>query len=211
MSVLKQGILGGISGRIGNVVGSSWKGIPVIKSRPLSVSNPKTAPQVAQRTKMTNAVAFARAILAIFIKPLWDRFQTGMSGYNAFIAENIALFSTAMPLTPANLVTSKGKMAATAISVMTAAAASNYVHIEWVDDSGEGYKLSTDKVYVVVINEDKESVQAFDTGAARDDVSADVEFDEGLLAGETVYAYLSFLRDDGTVVGNNSYSSAVVS
>ena len=48
MGILKQGILGGFSGKVANVVGTSWKGIAVIKAMPLSVANPKTAGQVAQ-------------------------------------------------------------------------------------------------------------------------------------------------------------------
>src|SRR5690606_508733 len=42
MGIIKQGILGGFSGKVGNVVGASWKGIDYIRSLPSSVSNPRT-------------------------------------------------------------------------------------------------------------------------------------------------------------------------
>lgn len=38
MGTIKQGILGGFSGKVGNVVGASWKGIDYIRSLPSSVS-----------------------------------------------------------------------------------------------------------------------------------------------------------------------------
>jgi hypothetical protein len=92
MGVIKRGILGGFRGKVANVIGSSWKGIAVIKAMPLSVANPKTAGQVAQRTKMTNIVAFAKIILVNIIKPLNDRFASGESGFNLFVKRNILLF-----------------------------------------------------------------------------------------------------------------------
>ena len=46
MAKVRQGILGGFRGRVGNIVGTGWKGIAVMKSLPLTVANPRTAGQV---------------------------------------------------------------------------------------------------------------------------------------------------------------------
>ena len=62
MGIIWQGILGGVSGRVGNVIGSSWEGIPVLKSRPLSVANPRTTQQVHYRDRLTKLVAIASSI-----------------------------------------------------------------------------------------------------------------------------------------------------
>ena len=95
MGVIKQGILGGFSGKVANVVGSSWKGVAVIKSLPLSVANPNTAGQQAQRGAMTTCVEAARVLLPVLITLFWNRFAQGMSGFNAFVKQNIATFLTA--------------------------------------------------------------------------------------------------------------------
>ncbi|MDD4439773.1 MAG: DUF6266 family protein, partial [Tissierellia bacterium] len=92
MATIKQGILGAFSGKVGSVVGSSWKGIPVMKSLPPSVANPKTAKQIEQRSRMKACTAFSQATLADVIKPLNDRFASRMSGFNAFTSRNIACF-----------------------------------------------------------------------------------------------------------------------
>ena len=63
MATIKQGILGAFSGKVGSVVGSSWKGIAIMKALPASVANPRTAKQVIQRSKMSSAVAFAKEVL----------------------------------------------------------------------------------------------------------------------------------------------------
>ena len=46
MGIIKKGILGGFSGKVGNVVGASWKGIDYIRSLPSTVRNPRTPRQV---------------------------------------------------------------------------------------------------------------------------------------------------------------------
>ena len=51
MGKISQGILGGVSGKVGNVVGGSWKGIDYLKIMPASVANPQTPAQMDQRSK----------------------------------------------------------------------------------------------------------------------------------------------------------------
>src|SRR6056297_342110 len=115
MAIIKQGIMGGFSGTIGNIVGSSWKGIDVMKSKPLSVSNPKTAAQQAQRGAFGQCVAFAASLLSVIIKPLWDRFAMQMSGFNAFVSTNVSNFDSDGVVDYSSLVVSKGKMSETPI------------------------------------------------------------------------------------------------
>ena len=56
MGTIKQGILGGFSGKVGTVVGSSWKGISYMRGQAQSVKNPRTAKQMAQRDKFSLAL-----------------------------------------------------------------------------------------------------------------------------------------------------------
>lgn len=206
MATIKQGILGGFSGRVAGVVGSSWKGIAVMKSRPQSVANPQTAGQVAQRTKFSNTTAFAVAILATVIKPLWDRFASGISGYNDFVRTNIALFTAALPVEPSQLIISKGKMALTAIASAISSAAGVTLTVTWVDDSGEGFKLATDIPYVVFVNEETSTVEGFAIDGTRADEAAIINVANALEEGGLGQCYLAFKRADGTIVSNTAYS-----
>ena len=210
MGKLYQGILGGISGKVGNVIGSSWKGIPVIKARPLSVANPRSAGQVAQRGKLSNVVAFAKPLLSSVLKPLWDRFAQQQSGYNAFIGENIDLFASSMPSPASDLVVSKGKRGATSILSVAGIDGASTSTISWENDSGVGLKLDSDEAYVVLVNEDLELVKGFAPGNVRSDTSAMVDLDQNFTTGQVLHAYLSFRRTDGTVVSDNSYKEKVV-
>lgn len=48
MGKINQGILGGFSGKVGNVIGGNWKGIDYMRVKPASVANPQTEGQVNQ-------------------------------------------------------------------------------------------------------------------------------------------------------------------
>lgn len=207
MGILRRGILGGFSGKVANVVGSSWKGIAVMKSLPLSVANPRTAPQVAQRNRFSNVVAFAIAILGTVIKPLWDRFAQGQSGFNAFISENIDLFVNESPAPPADLVISKGRMAATPISGVVVDGAGQDISISWADDTGQGFKLATDIPFVVVANLTTDEVLGYEQSLQDRADTATVVAVPGNRATDTFAVYLAFRRADGTVVSNTAYSA----
>ena len=58
MGTIKQGILGGFSGKVGTVIGSSWKGISYMRGQAPHVKNPRTAGQVNQRLKFNLALNF---------------------------------------------------------------------------------------------------------------------------------------------------------
>ena len=57
MGVIKQGILGGFQNKVGAVIGSNWKGIATMRSRPISVANPRTGKQVAVRYDLCPNIA----------------------------------------------------------------------------------------------------------------------------------------------------------
>lgn len=205
MGTIKQGILGGFSGKVAGVVGSSWKGIAVIKSRPLSVANPRTAAQTNQRTKFSAVVACASTVLATIVKPLWDRFAQGESGYNAFVKTNIDAFdSYGLPIV-ANIKSSVGKMAATPIDTMVSTDGSTTVNFTWTNDSGTGLKLATDEAYIMLYDDSQETFYGYATGITRVIGAASVEIDVACATGDQFSGYLSFRRADGTVVSDSSY------
>ena len=200
MARIKQGILGGFSGKIANVVGTSWKGIAVIKSQPLSVANPKTAAQVAQRTKLSTCVAMLQPILSEVIKPLNDRFAGQMSGYNYVLQKSINAFSSTGSLTaPEEFKISRSTAKAQLIDAIAAEAKINKYKVSWTSDAGEGYALANDKGYLVCINSRNMAV-ASKTGFVRSAGQAVVEFQVGEVVDEdNLHFYLAFLRSDGTI------------
>ena len=214
MAIINQGILGGLRKKVGNVVGASWKGIPVLKIYQPVVSNPKTAAQVQVRTGFKNFAGLASLILASFIKPLWDRNAVRMSGYNAFMNANKAGVAGNLDPYGEDLVPTKGKMDATAIATATASASA--LTLSWDGSAISRYGLSTDIAYLLVTNETKKEVCfAGQCGASivRSTEAATIAAASMLnvpATGDTLHFFLSFLRADGTIVSDSSHSEVTV-
>lgn len=207
MGKIKQGILGGFSGKVANVVGSSWKGIAVMKSLPLSVANPKTAAQILQRERFKNLVILAASILTSVVKPLWDRFAQKMSGFNDFVKSNFENFvgETSEIYFP-GIEISKGKMLAAAsfTGVWTDATT---LKLTWTSNSADPYALATDIPYIVFIEETSDIADAVPVGEATR-ATGTLTFVEPAFASSTLntHAYIAFKRADGTIVSDTKYA-----
>lgn len=200
MAVINQGILGGFSGKVANVVGTSWKGIAVMKALPLSVANPRTAAQVAQRSKMAACVAMLQPILSQVIKPLNDRFAGKMSGFNYALQSSIDAFDNSGALQhPEKFKISRAANKAQLIDAIAAESKITKVKCTWTSDAGKGYALASDKCYLVGYCAESGTF-AVSTSAVRSAGQAYLEFPDGSIsAGDTVQVWMAFLRADGTV------------
>lgn len=205
MGVIRQGILGGFSGKVGSVTGSSWKGIAVIKSRPLSVANPRTSGQVAQRSKLSTIVDLAKPLVSPVIKPLWDRFAVKQSGYNAFVQANIAFMDTWQSIEFDKLVISSGKMSPTPIDSASVNVATKVLSVGWSYDVLTDFQLISDKAFITVINVTRRYSVGFATSFVRSDGEATITMSTDIAHGDVLFVYLSFARVDGTVVAGSSY------
>jgi hypothetical protein len=152
MGKINQGILGGVSGRVGSVVGASWKGVPTIRVYQPNVSNPQTSAQTAQRTAFSGITKIASSLLTPLIKGFWDRFAVKQSGYNAFIAAN-KLANGGFQSDAANIVFSKGKLSAT--KVFTAKASPAGYEFDETEAPVTRYDLDTDEFYGILYNSTK--------------------------------------------------------
>ena len=206
MGVIKRGILGGFKGRVANVVGSSWKGVAYMKSLPLSVSNPNTAGQQTQRGKFGQAVEFAKSILTACIKPLWDRWAQQMSGYNAFIKENIDNFDATDLDTPEDLIIASGVIDVEPVSAVVFHSSDDTVAFQWTDNSGSGNKLATDELYIVCYNATTKSVGAVATGIARSVEAYDDVANIAIGTGNVCHLYTAFRRADGSEVSDSTHN-----
>lgn len=210
MAKIPQGILGGIRGRVGNIVGAAWKGINYIRSMPLSVANPNTTAQQAQRGAFTQVVAVARLLLADLVATYWNPFARGMSGYNHFISVNIASFATAGLNTPADFSSARGILTGVLDLAGAAGEASTVVVVTWTDNSGQGDALATDEPLVVYYNETQD-IWSFRTSAP------DTRADETLSVGgsdpienDVMHLWMFFTRPDISKISDSAYDTFVV-
>lgn len=208
MGKINRGILGGFTGKVGNVVGSSWKGIETMRALPISVLNPRTTSQVGNRTRFGSISTLAAAMLTTIVKPLNDRFASRMSGYNMFTSQNRTAFNAEGNFSPNNLVLSTGKLGATPF---TAGGVDNssVVTILWDKTPVGSYQMPTDKLFVAIVDEDGTLVGTSSGVVQRSVDNLNVTCNSPVSENTVYYAYASFLRADGTIVGNSSMAPVI--
>lgn len=206
MGVIKSGILGGFQNKVGGVIGTSWKGIAVMKAMPQSVSNPRTNLQIAQREKFKDITLFAAVYLSSLVRPLWNRFAQKMSGYNSFVQANIANWDADGIVDATKFVQSRGKMGETTQVAGAATNSSVEVEVTWSTDITDSYMQATDDIYVTVFNETKNEWSEPRGTNKRSVGSALVLLPSIPALGNVVHCYVSALRADGTVVSDTAHA-----
>lgn len=83
-------LIGRASQKFSNAIFQTWKGINVVRSKPLEVANPQSQAQTRQRDKFKSMVMLARLALNT-IKLGLKSLAIQKSEYNVFISQNIAL------------------------------------------------------------------------------------------------------------------------
>lgn len=211
MAIIKRGILGGVQNKIGNVVGSSWKGIATLRSLPLSVANPKTAAQTAVRSKFSIASKMGSQILVGLIKPLWDRFAQQESGYNAWIRSNLPFIDANGDIAVTDIVMSKGTLVPSPVISASIDETAEEITLSWTPDPG-GDSSPLDVPYIVVMEIGADVVPRLTTvlpTATRGGGGYNYPFFPDPNAISTVL-WLSFKKPDGTKVSNSEYSSVTI-
>ena len=137
MGTIKKGILGAFSGKVGNVVGASWKGIAYMRSLPAHVKNPRTLAQRTQRSKFSLALEVIQPLLPV-IKQGWKLHANKQSAFNA--AMSYTIFNAILGEYPdysvdySKLIISRGNLTGAADFAATPSA--NGATINWGDNSG---------------------------------------------------------------------------
>ncbi len=88
MGKISQGILGGFSGKVGNVIGGNWKGIDYMRVKPANVANPKTEGQVDQRSKFSTVLQFLQPLQG-FLKVGFHAYAVKMTEFNSAMSYNV--------------------------------------------------------------------------------------------------------------------------
>ncbi len=209
MATFKQGILGGFSGKVGGVIGSSWKGINTMRSQPASVLNPRTTSQVNNRNRFGSLSTLAADMLTTIVKPLNDRFAQKMSGYNSFTSRSSKAFDSAGNFVPNELKISSGKLGDPVISDVSEED-SKTVSVYFPSVPVGSYEGLLDKAYIVIIDVQGIMLGTSSGDEPRESGVASVTINRNLEIGETIHAYLSFIRQDGTIVSNSAHEAHVV-
>jgi hypothetical protein len=206
MGKISQGILGGLSGKVGNIVGGNWKGIDYIRIKPSSVANPRTEGQVNQRNKFTITLEYLQANKD-FIKIGYKSFATKKTEFNAamsYVLNNaVGGIAPNFTIDYSLALLSRGGLSSV-LNGSTDLATPGQVGFAWDDNSAEGNANATDKAMVLVYNPSKKESISILNGVDRTAGSQIVTI-PGTYAGDTVQLFMAFVSADGGLVSNSVY------
>jgi len=112
VATYRNGILGSFSGTIGSVVGSSWRGIPVIRSKPTRKKTGVTDLQEQQRARFLLMTGFLRPLIDL-LNQTYQKSAVGMTCFNKAFSENKAAITgdyPAIKIDYSKIVLSKGRL-----------------------------------------------------------------------------------------------------
>lgn len=210
MAVIKSGILGGLSGSIGNVTGSSWKGIAVLRTKPLSVANPNTPAQQAVRTPWAKITQLGSSITGAILQPVWNGIASKMSGYNLFLQYNAQkAFSSLGDFIPLGLSVSPGTLPSATVSV-DELASPTVMSFNVATALTSVQALPTDKLYAVVVDYDGNYLGGVSGTVTRSVGSFSVVANRTLINHEMVYVYAFFMSADGKRIFAQSFGQGTI-
>jgi hypothetical protein len=206
MAKLNSGILGGISGTVGNVVGGRWRGIDYIRSKPASVNNPNTEAQQAQRMRFSLVMSLLKKIRPLINIGFYkgDRNQTAM---NKAMSVNLKQAITGtfpdLEIDPGQLVVSQGELPQVLGASMDATVA-EVVTFTWQNNGGTAGASDEDGAMILIYNVDIDEVAYSLAGAIRSDESLDIDIPPGW-SGDTLAGYLAFRSEADREASNSQY------
>ncbi len=210
MGKINQGILGGFSGKVGNVIGGNWKGIDYMRVKPASVANPQTEGQVDQRTKFSTVLQFLQP-LKDFIKVGYKSYAIKMTQFNSamsYILKNAVTGDYPdYTIDYANALISRGSLASV-LNGTAASSASGVVEFTWNDNSSEGNAQATDKAMIVTYNQSKGEAIFVTAGAARSAGTQTLTVPDDF-SGDSVECFIAFISEDGLSVSNSKYVGSI--
>ncbi len=210
MGKINQGILGGVSGQVGNVIGGTWKGIDYLRIKPSSVANPRTEGQVDQRSKFSTVLRFLQP-MTDFLRVGFKLYANRMTQFNAAMSYNLNNAVTgAYPnfmIDYASALVTRGNLTGAANGAATSPSAGS-VEVTWTDNSGSGSAQATDKALIALLNTTRGEAVFTTAGPTRSAAAAAIPVPSEY-SGEDVEVFLGFVSEDGTKVANSVYLGSV--
>ncbi|HEV3224012.1 MAG TPA: DUF6266 family protein [Puia sp.] len=209
MGTIEQGFLGGFNGKLGTAVGSKWKGINVIRSRPpRKRKGQPSESQLEVQAKFTLMTNFLRP-LADLLDQTFKKTAVGMTGVNKAFAENKrAVTGTAPNFTVdyPKVFLSTGSLPGIMSPVLTSPTAGK-LQLTWTDNSGKKKALSSDLLFVAAYSQDLDEWEFVEDAAPRNAGTFTMDLTE--FSGKTVQTYVGVFTADGKTVSDSQFTGAV--
>lgn len=211
MGTYNKGILGAFSGKVGPVVGATWRGKDVLRSLPRKGKRALTETQVLQRLKFKTVTAFLMPLQPIIGKYYGsnntDRTRRNQAmSYHMIEATNYVDPNFEILYNKVQI--SRGDLLGVQNPTATAATATS-IDFAWTNNAGQGQAKATDKVILAVYEPTtKTTVYSLNAGD-RSDGTANFIL-PAYLTGLTVQVWMTIASSDDKLYATSVYLGDVV-
>lgn len=206
MGTLKNGVFGGFSGKVGPVVGASWKDIDYIRALPTRVNDPKTKRQVKQRSRFSVVMDFLRTITPFIRVGFQPQANGRMTAFNAAMSHNMKFAVKGehqeMELDYSNVLVSCGSLDATAD--VHAEIVERELQVDW--ETGRAGNTRWDDMAMVLACNPAKRESVYDLNAGKREAMKAVLPLPRDWEGYTIETYLAFKTADGSMVSDSVYT-----
>jgi hypothetical protein len=202
----KNGITGSFSGKIGPVVGSSWKGIDYMRSKPRQAENPKiTQKQIISRAKLSLASHFSKSMRELFAIGFREEAvnKTGTNCAVAYIVKNAIVGSHPALLIDCSKVLISRGILPNALQPAAVAESSGTIRFRWINNAGYEKAGPGDRALMVAYCEElNQTIYSFGVMRNREEDILDVSS----FSGKLVQTWISFSSPDAKLIATSIFT-----
>jgi len=211
MGTFSKGILGGFSGKVGNVVGARWRGKDIMRSLPQRGTYLPTQAQQDQRDRFKAVILFLTPIKdilsAYFGKQQGDKSTFNLAtGYHikyALLPDPVEGYVIDYP----KVLIGKGDLRGLSNGAV-APAANQELTITWDDNSGQGNASATDELVVVVYCETLDLFETANPAGTRDVTTVQMPL-PAYWAAQQVQVWATFVTPDKKLAATSTFLGTV--
>ena len=206
MATMNQGILGGFSGKVGAVVGSSWRGKNVLRSAPTISTKPASVAQQKQRDKFKGVSQFLTPIKEILTETFGASVGSKSPFNNAMsyhMKEAVQQTTVGFQLEYAKVLIGKGGLCGFENPVVQMLP-THRLQVSWDDNSTQGLAYPTDAFLIVVYAPVLQSFTYAMGDSVRETAQFTLNFEESFY-GETVHLWATFYNTQLALAATSTY------
>ncbi|MBB5439938.1 hypothetical protein HDC92_003634 [Pedobacter sp. AK017] len=209
MGRIKKGILGGFSGKVGAVVGASWRGIDYMRGLPETSNKPATTAQLAQQNKMALFRGFLLGLDDIITRcfqniekytPMNDALSYNMKNAIAGVYPDQSIAFDQLLFSKGELL---GSWLPNAVSTT-----SNAIDFSWENGNFTPMRSAADQVTVVVYDPVTQQFCKLENAALRSEKAARLVLPADF-KGHEVHCYISFYSESRKIAATSEYLGLV--
>ncbi len=210
MGTISKGILGGFSGKVGTVIGGSWKGIQYMRSISARRKKGSTQKQHEQQLKFGLITKFQQPLNSLLMLS-FKGYAIRMTGANSALSYNIRNAITGLypdyAIDYSKVLVSRGDLP-NALNPTATLGDGNRVDFAWTNNSGAGKASNRDKAMLVIYCPDLQQC-VYTTGSAERLEEEDSLIVSGF-SGHTVETWIGFFSADGRDTATSIYTGKLV-